>query len=67
MFIPAHTLSAWQPPAPTYDNLDPNVPEFVPVNLAGSGDGGDASDAEEVSESIPGMFVHFITKKKKNW
>ncbi|KAK6637279.1 hypothetical protein RUM44_007693 [Polyplax serrata] len=33
-----------------YENLNPNVPEFVPVNLASASDG-ELSDAEEVLEN----------------
>lgn len=36
-----------------YDNLNPNVPEFVPVSLA-VGNEGDISEAEEVVENSQG-------------
>lgn len=36
-----------------YENLNPNVPEFVPVNLASASDG-ELSDAEEVLENGDG-------------
>lgn len=36
-----------------YENLNPNVPEFVPVSLVSASDG-DLSDAEEVVENGEG-------------
>lgn len=34
-----------------YENLNPNVPEFVPVKIGSDDQDGDLSDAEEVIES----------------
>jgi len=54
MFMPAHPLP-WQSVTSPFENLNPNVPEFVPVNLASHEDAdGDASDAEEISETLNG-------------
>lgn len=43
-----------------YENLNPNVPEFVPVNVAGNAEE-DISEAEEITEKEPGTYI-FIPK-----